>query len=286
MSRRASRPQFEAIEDRVLTTVAGSHIGLLQVERSSAEPQYQIWAQYNFLNTTNQNIRYRITIELADGTSFIQNKRIPAKTSSHSIPSVPARLVPGAPPHYFVTYQASPDRSITVPITPPLYNHEPTNAELRSNPFPDSYEFQNDIMGHLVLHRVQIYVMLRFANFTAHEIELEFGYHSPHHPHGRGILSDPVKIPADYDGIVRLPIIRLYDVVPIFTATYNASPHHPVTEVVHPIFLNHAPTSEDYKSIAYDYKLRRGADGRIKLVGPPKEAVYEPMGNPLFGTYF
>jgi hypothetical protein len=237
MSRRAFRPQFEAIEDRVLTTVAGSQIGSRQVERSGWYPEHGIYAYVDIHNYTNQDIKFQVIVQLGHGeVETFDDHLLPHDGMKKFIPVTSSSLVPGTLPHYSVTYQPSPGRRVTVPITPDVYDHRLTYGESRSIPSTASYVFTKNSNGDSVLiqNKARLNILVAFDNTTPREIEVEVGYKLLHDPNGSGRSFGPFKSAPGGLTFFALRMRDVYDVVPIFTATYNASPHHSVTQVVNP----------------------------------------------------
>lgn len=151
MKRRASRPQVERIEERVLTTVAGSAVALPLVGQSSEHPEHRTWVLINFLNNTNHDVQFRLTFTLGHQVHYVGEFHFPPNGRLHLNDGALSFLVPGPLPHYSVTFQASPHRRITEPITPRHFDHQPTPAEISSNIFPSTYVFTKNIKGDIVL---------------------------------------------------------------------------------------------------------------------------------------
>lgn len=136
MTRRASRPQLESIEERVLTTVAGSPHGLSPLVARGAEriaPQRYVWAVTGLSNTTDHLIQWVIDYYGQNGWFRAQYGVVhPHGRNFSSIKFT----VPGHIPVLELSYY---DESWgvlgTSRLYPYLFEHEPMTEEKWGSPF-------------------------------------------------------------------------------------------------------------------------------------------------------
>lgn len=136
MKCRASRPQLEPIEERVLTTVAGTHHALTPVVARSSErlpPQRYLWAVTGMSNMTDHAIAWRLDFYGPDGLY----KSRSATIKPHGEMVVSSEFtVPGSIPTLELTYRdTTRNISATTRLSPYLMLHEPTWEERWGSPF-------------------------------------------------------------------------------------------------------------------------------------------------------
>lgn len=152
MKRKASRPQLEPIEERVLTTVAGAHHALTAVVVRSSErlpPLGHLWAVVGMDNMTNHTIKFRIDFYGPDG--WIRQRAGTIKPHGEMVISSEFK-VPGSIPTLELTYRAETrDVSATTRLAPYLLHHEPSWEERWGSPF--FYRIKEDRHDQLVVIR-------------------------------------------------------------------------------------------------------------------------------------
>lgn len=136
MKRRASRPQLEPIEERVLTTVAGTHHALAPVVAPSSErlpPQRYLWAVVGMSNLTDHPIPFHLEISGSHGLHVTRSGTIQA----HGRIVISREFsVPGSIPTLELTYRDVPrDIRHTTRVSPYLFHHEPSYEERWGSPF-------------------------------------------------------------------------------------------------------------------------------------------------------
>ncbi|MHC5536719.1 hypothetical protein ACYOEI_00415 [Singulisphaera rosea] len=149
MKRRAT-PQLESIEERVLTTVAGSHHALTTVVVRSSEPLpplRHLWAIVGMDNMTDHVIRFHIDFYGPNG--WYKQRAGTIKPHGEMVVSSEVK-VPGSIPTLELTYHAATrDVSATTRLAPYLLHHEPAWEERWGSPF--FYRIKEDRHDQLVV---------------------------------------------------------------------------------------------------------------------------------------
>lgn len=136
MKRKASRPQLEPIEERVLTTVAGAHHALTPVVVRSSErlpPLGHLWAVVGMDNKTNHTIKFLIDFYGPQG----RYKQRAGTIQPYGEMVISSEFkVPGSIPTLELTYRVETrDVRATTRLSPYLFQHEPTWEERWGSPF-------------------------------------------------------------------------------------------------------------------------------------------------------